>query len=87
MLEHDYSEMGMRIDKSVPNLEISSISDYSENDNEYLFIKAGGEPRLIQPKTYYYEKLKEDGYSFFLQIEEEGYRDGLDYVFIYGALY
>jgi len=85
--EHEYSDMGTRVNKSIPSLELSSISDYSESRDEFLFIKAGGQPRLIQPKNYFYQKLEEDGYSFLLQIEEEGYRDGLDYVFMYGALY
>ncbi|WP_160140092.1 hypothetical protein [Chryseobacterium sp. c4a] len=87
VLEHKYSEMGTRADKSIPSLEVSSISDYSETESEFLFIKVGGEPRLIQPKKYFYEKLEEEDYFFFMQIEEEGYRDGLDYVFMYGALY
>jgi len=67
---------------------MNSISDYSENQgNNFLFIKVFGEPRLIQPKSYYFEELGNKNYSFFLQIEEEGYIDNMDYVFMYGALY
>jgi len=35
----------------------------------------------------YYEELEKDGYSFFLQIDEEGYRKNMEYVFMYGALF
>lgn len=88
VLEHEYSEIGTRKDKCIEELGIYSISEYStNNESEFLFIKAGGEPRLIQPKKYFFEKLLEDNYSFLLQIEEEGYFDGMDYVFMYGALY
>ncbi|WP_264530569.1 hypothetical protein [Flavobacterium sp. N502540] len=88
VIEHEYSEIGDRKDKVIEDLGICSISNYStENLSEFLFIKVGGEPRLIQPKSYFYEKLEKGGYSFFLQIEEEGYYDGMDYVFMYGALY
>ena len=67
---------------------MNSISDYSENqENNFLFIKVLEEPRLIQPKSYYYKELENDNYSFFLQMEEEGYTDNMDYVFMYGALY
>jgi hypothetical protein len=31
--------------------------------------------------------LENNSYSFFLQIDEEGYSDELDHVFMYGALY
>lgn len=88
--EHEYSEAGNNADKSIAALGLSSISNYdNKQESEFLFIKAGGEPRLIQPKNYYYEELKKNNYSFFLQIEEEGYRDtaDIDYVFSYGALY
>lgn len=48
VLEHEYSEIGTKADKSIQNLEMSSISDYSlENKSDFLFIKVGGEPRLI----------------------------------------
>ncbi|SHG43207.1 hypothetical protein [Pedobacter caeni] len=88
--EHEYSEAGNNTDKRILSLGLSSISNYgNKQESEFLFIKVGGEPRLIQLKKYYYEELEKDNYSFFLQIEEEGYRDTLDidYVFSYGALY
>lgn len=88
VIEHKYSEIGRNTDKRILDLGINSISDYSQKQgNNYLFIKVLGEPRLIQPKSYYDKELKNDNYSFFLQIDEEGYSDNMDYVFMYGALY
>ncbi|NDV66660.1 hypothetical protein [Bacteroides sp. 224] len=88
VIEHKYSEMGSNIHKAITNLPVNSISDYKEiQDNDFQFIKVGGEPRFIQYKDYYYEELERNGYSFFLQIDEEGYRQDMEYVFMYGALY
>lgn len=88
VIEHKYSEMGSDINKAITSLSVNSITDYKEiQDDDFLFIKVGGEPRFIQYKDYYYEELEKDGYSFFLQIDEEGYRENMEYVFMYGALY
>lgn len=58
---------------------ITGFSDYSQKQgNNFLFIKVLGEPRLIQPKSYNDKELKNDNYSFFLQIDEEGYSDNMD---------
>ena len=88
VIEHKYSEMGSDINKAITSLSVNSITDYKEiQDCDFQFIKVGGEPRFIQYKDYYYEELEKDGYSFFLQIDEEGYRENMEYVFMYGALY
>ncbi len=88
VIEHEYSDIGTRSEKSIKELSVNSISNYYyPQDSDFQFIKVGGEPRFIQWKDYYYEELEKDGYSFYLQIDEEGYRDGMDYVFMYGALY
>lgn len=88
VIEHEYSKLGKNVDKAIFELGLNSISEYTNNQEDpYLFIKVGGNPRLIQNKNFYYAKLEEDGYRFYLQIEEEGYSDDLDYVFMYGALY
>ena len=88
VIEHKYSEMGSDINKAITSLSVNSITDYKEiQDDDFLFIKVGGKPRFIQYKDYYYEELEKDGYSFFLQIDEEGYRENMEYVFMYGALY
>lgn len=88
VIEHEYSEMGTRSEKSIKDLSVNSINNYYyPQDSDFQFIKVGGEPRFIQWKDYYYEELEKDGYSFYLQIDEEGYRDGMGDVFMYGALY
>jgi len=88
VIEHEYSEMGSNTNKAITSLSINSISDYKEiQDSDFQFIKVGGEPRFIQYRDYYYEELERNGYSFFLQIDEEGYRQDMEYVFMYGALY
>ena len=88
VIEHKYSEVGSDINKAITSLSVNSITDYKEiQDDDFQFIRVGGEPRFIQYKDYYYEELEKDGYSFFLQIDEEGYRENMEYVFMYGALY
>ena len=88
VVEHEYSEIGTHSEKSIKELSVNSISNYYyPQDSEFQFIKVGGEPRFIQWKDYYYEELEKDGYSFYLQIDEEGYRDGMEEVFMFGALY
>lgn len=59
-------------------------------DQSFL-IKVGGTPRLIQNEDYYFAKL-EESFSFFFQVDEDGYpdtllRDDYSYPFSYGALY
>jgi hypothetical protein len=63
-----------------------------ESKNESFLIKFGGKPILIQEKIFYYDKLKEDGFDFLIQIDENGYPiDDADFIksypFSYGALY
>jgi hypothetical protein len=87
-VEHGYSRIGNNIDKTILELGLNSISEYKQNkEGKFLFVKIGGEPRLIQNKSYYYKELEENGYSFFLQIDEEGYSDNMGDVFMFGALY
>lgn len=55
-------------------------------------IKLGGNPRLIQHEDYYFTKLTEDSFSFFFQVDEDGYPDTLlqddhSYPFGFGSLY
>lgn len=89
VIEHAYCEMGNNSNKSISDLGLNSISHYysEREEDSFLFIKVGGEPRFIQHENYYYEKLESDNYSFFLQIDEEGYIDNMDYVFAFGGLY
>jgi len=57
-----------------------------------FFIKFGGKPFHIQEEKYYYTELRKDGYSFFCQIDEDGYPGGLFHSstslpFGFGAVY
>lgn len=66
-------------------------SDEQSTDQPFL-IKMGGTPRLLQNEEYYSAQLKEEGFSFFFQVDEDGYPDTLlqkdaSYLFGYGALY
>ena len=74
VIEHEYSDIGTRSEKSIKELSVNSISNYYyPQDSDFQFIKVGGEPRFIQWKDYYYEELeKEDiSYSFIKTIEKE----------------
>ncbi|WP_121967106.1 hypothetical protein [Myroides sp. N17-2] len=91
VIEHEYSYMSDVDSSSLKDFGLCSISSYTDhitNKNEFLFIRVYGEPRMIQPKSRYYEQLEKDNYSFFLMIDEEGYdTDLIDTIFMYGALY
>lgn len=88
ILVHSYSEEGEISDFCLWQLGKQSISEYASNQvGNFLFVKVGGSPRLIQSKKIYYEQLEKDGFIFFIQIEEEGYMDFSEYVFAYGSLY
>ncbi|MEK4519363.1 hypothetical protein NSS64_29255 [Paenibacillus sp. FSL H8-0122] len=57
-----------------------------------FLIKVGGTPRLLQNETYYSAKLEEEAFSFFFQVDEDGYPDTLlqgdgSYLLGFGALY
>ncbi|MCG7383102.1 hypothetical protein [Paenibacillus sp. ACRRY] len=56
---------------------------------EPFLVKIGCVPKLIQQEDSYIAALHQDGYDFLIQIDEEGYTDGMvdEYVFGYGALY
>lgn len=92
VIEHEYSEISSNTKNTLVDLEMQSISAYMEtfDKDDFLFIKAGGEPRFIQHEDFYCKELENDNYSFFLMIDEEGYNDELlkgSYVFNFGALY
>jgi len=92
VIEHEYSSQGLLDSKRIKDIDINSISDYTNtiDDREFFLLKVGGEPRLIQNNAFYYQQLIEDGYSYLLQIDEEGYSDNLlikDYPFHYGTLF
>ena len=45
--------------------------------DEPCLVRIGGNPRLIQQEDSYFTALHQDGYEFFIQIDEEGYADGM----------
>ena len=54
VIEHEYSDIGTRSEKSIKELSVNSISNYYyPQDSDFQFIKVGGEPRFIQWKDYY----------------------------------
>lgn len=92
VMEHEYSEISSNTNKALIDIEMHSIGAYTEtcNDNDFFFIKVGGEPRSLQCKVCYYKELERNNYSFFLMIDEGGYSDDLVkgiYVFAFGTLY
>lgn len=91
VIEHEYSDMSDVDSSSLKDFGLCSVSTYNNsplNNEDYIFIKCYGKPRMIQPKSRYYEELEKDNYSFFLMIDENGYSvDDLEDVFMFGALY
>lgn len=68
-----------------------TCSDLHSMDQSFL-IKFGGSLRLVQDEDYYSERLREEGFSFLFQVDEEGYpetllREDSSYPFGFGALY
>ncbi len=68
-----------------------TITDDESMESPFL-IKVGGTPKLIQQEDYYMTELQADSFSFFLQVDEEGYPETLlaedgSYPFGFGALY
>lgn len=91
VIEHNFSEEGLLENKRIEDISAHSISEYKDiiEDDEYTLVRVG-EPEFIQHKDYYYNQLINDGYSFLMQVDEDGYSDDLllgDYPFLYGALY
>ncbi|MFD0715672.1 hypothetical protein [Paenibacillus sp. GCM10027626] len=98
VIEHPISPESVKNIFTHPDLIKHAISDGELSDDqksmdESFLIKLGGNPRLIQPKNYYFTKLQEESYSFLLQVDEDGYPETLlqddcrNYPFSFGALY
>lgn len=97
VLEHPVSTESLKDTYTNTALQKHHISVgelcHDEDSMERSFlIKVGGAPRLIQNEEYYFAKLKEEDFSFFFQVDEDGYPDSLlqengSYPFGYGALY
>jgi hypothetical protein len=90
VVEHEFSEAGNNADKCLSDLHVCSISEYTAQKGDYVFVQIGGEPFFIQNEEFYWKELEKDGYSFYLVIDEEGYSDDLvsgSYPLFFGALY
>ncbi|MEB4782142.1 hypothetical protein P5G60_10330 [Paenibacillus jamilae] len=74
---------------AIPDGKLSH--DKKSMDQPFL-VKIGGNPRLIQNEDYYFAKLKEESFSFFFQVDEDGYPETLlqedyNYPFGFASLY
>lgn len=85
-LEKDYYSIREENEK---NFNILG-GDFDEIEEPYHSIILGRKPVLIQDDEMYTKYLHQDGYEFFMQIDESGMPEKLikkNYVFGYGALY
>ncbi len=97
VIEHPISPESSKDTFTHPSLIKHSISQgkvISDLDSMELpfLIKVGGTPRLIQQEDYYTTELQQASFSFFFQVDEEGYPETLlaedgSYPFGFGALY
>ncbi|MBR2565165.1 MAG: hypothetical protein IKE29_11150 [Paenibacillus sp.] len=97
VIEHPISTESTKQRFTNPGLIKHIISDgVLSNDEKSMdqsfLIKVGGNPRLIQDEDYYYTKLREESFSFLLQVDEDGYPETLikqdyNYLFGFGSLY
>ncbi|CAI6079810.1 hypothetical protein PAECIP112173_02722 [Paenibacillus sp. JJ-100] len=97
VIEHPISTESTKQKFTNPGLIKHIISDGVLSDDEKsmdqsFLIKVGGNPRLIQDEDYYFTKLREESYSFLLQVDEDGYPETLikpdyNYLFGFGSLY
>ena len=88
---HSFSEESNNDSYTLEGLRKSSIVGFEQvEDDEFGFITCAKSPQLIQDEDYYFEKLKEEGFDFLLQIDEDYYPDGVitgNYILGYGAMY
>lgn len=91
VISHDFSEESENENHTIKHLNKSYITDYCEvASDEFNFITRAETPLLIQDEPFYYNDLRRDNYSFFIQIDEDYYPDNLisgNYIFGYGSLY
>lgn len=88
---HSFSVESSNSFYTLKELHKSSLTGYKEVENEeFDFVTKTHHPRLIQHEDYYLKKLDEDGFTFYLQIDEDYYPENLlsgNYILGYGALY
>lgn len=88
---HCFSDESDNHKYTIDYINKTDIAEYIEVDSKkFDFITVTRKPMLIQDEKYYEDALKNDGYEFFIQIDEDYYPEGLingNYIFGYGALY
>jgi hypothetical protein len=86
--ESEESQNTSHQNKAINKSTISELIESHAKDFEFITVRAT--PSLIQDEEFYFKKLTEDGYEFFLQIDENYYPENLlngSYAFNYGCLY
>ena len=88
---HSFSDESENRSYTLERLHRSSLMGYKEVENEtFDFVTQAPNPKLIQDEDYYFKRLEEDGFAFYLQIDEDYYPEDLlsgDYILGYGAIY
>ncbi|CAL7901413.1 hypothetical protein [Fusobacterium necrophorum] len=91
VFSHAFSKESKNTEYTLGGINKAHIIGYDQVDNnKFDFITKARTPKLLQDETYYTEKLKKDGYEFFIQVDENYYTNNLlqeNYIFGYGALY
>lgn len=91
VVQHGKSKESLSSSHAIKAIKKSVISDFSESvavESEFLTMSLT--PLLLQDEAFYYQRLIEDGYRFFIQVDENYYPDGMlngNYVFGFGCLY
>lgn len=88
---HSFSDESCNSFYTLEGLQKSSLTGYKEVENGVFdFVTITQHPQLIQDEDYYFKKLEEDGFTFYLQIDEDYYPENLlsgNYILGYGAIY
>ncbi|VTY04937.1 Uncharacterised protein [Prevotella melaninogenica] len=88
---HSFSDESRNSFYTLEGLRKSSIMGYKEVENGVFdFVTKTQHPQLIQDEDYYFKKLEEDGFTFYLQIDEDYYPENLlsgNYILGYGAIF
>ena len=88
---HSFSDESDKRSYTLEGLHKSSLMGNKEVENKtFDFVTQAPIPKLIQDEDYYFKRLEEDGFTFYLQIDEDYYPEDLlsgNYILGYGAIY
>lgn len=88
---HSFSDESENRSYTLERLHRSSLMGYKKVENEtFDFVTQAPIPKLIQDEDYYFKRLEEDGFTFYLQIDEDYHPEDLlsgNYILGYGAIY